>query len=198
MFVMVFMRHYIHTSTVPYQKLIPELKMPVIPGLAWDGTPTKKAPNGSWSTSLLKQRKTQQDLNDFFAYGEYSVRPNSTADYSLEEDVRGPFYFVPSDCLKVKSFQLPLVEMPIIAVVGEWNQATFMMQNYLAELISWQKSDIIGSKIVNELLVTEYGKNATYPDFQFMNFTSRQELFEYTSAENYTFPGGNLGVCYGF
>ena len=44
---------------------------------------------------------------------------------------------VPSDCLKVKSFQLPLVEMPIIAVVGEWNQATYMMQNYLEELISW-------------------------------------------------------------
>ena len=31
-----------------------------------------------------------------------------------------------------------------------------------------------------------------------MNFTSKDELFEYTSAENYTFPGGNLGVCYGF
>ena len=104
MFVMVFMRHYIHTSTVPYQKLIPELKMPIIPGLAWDGDATKKAPDGAWSTSLIKQRKTQKDLNDFFTYGHYAT---ARGDYNLLEDVRGPFYMVPSDCLKVKSFQLP-------------------------------------------------------------------------------------------
>ena len=54
MFVMVFMRHYIHTSAVPYDRLIPGLKMPTIPGLAWDSDATKKAPDGAWSTSLLK------------------------------------------------------------------------------------------------------------------------------------------------
>ena len=40
--------------------------------------------------------------------------------------------------------------------------------------------------------------NSPYPDFTFMNFTSKEELFAYTSAENYTFEGGNLGVCFGF
>jgi len=44
----------------------------------------------------------------------------------------------------------------------------------------------------------EYGKDATYPDFQFKNFTSKEELFEYTSADNYTFTPGLPGVCYGF
>lgn len=43
------------------------------------------------------------------------------------EDVRGPLYMLPENCLITKSFQLPPVEMPIIAVVGEWNTATYMM-----------------------------------------------------------------------
>jgi len=33
-------------------------------------------------------------------------------------DMLGPLYFIPSDCLEANSFQLPAVEMPIIAVVG--------------------------------------------------------------------------------
>lgn len=35
-------------------------------------------------------------------------------------------------------------------------------------------------------------------DFKFMNFKDKAALFEYTSADNYTFTGGNEGVCYGF
>jgi len=45
--------------------------------------------------------------------------------------------------------------------------------------------------------------NATYgttelTKFVFMNFKDKAELFEYTSADNYTFNGGLEGVCYGF
>lgn len=195
MFLMVFMRHQIHTSNIPYGKLIPRLGLPLYPGLAWDSDSTKKAPDGSWSGSTLKQRKIQKEMNDFFTYnGHFTHR----GDYNILEDVEGPYYMLPGDCLKVKSFQLPQVEMPIIAVVGEWNQATYMMKNYLETLIEWQQTSPIGSRVLNEIISKGYGANATYPEFQFMNFTSREELFDYTSADNYTFPGGNAGVCYGF
>jgi hypothetical protein len=45
---------------------------------------------------------------------------------------------------------------------------------------------------------TKFGKQSTYPDFQFKNFTSTEELFAYTKADNYTFTPGLPGVCYGF
>lgn len=57
----------------------------------------------------------------------------------MDEDPRGPLFFVPSQCMKSRSFQEPPVEMPIIAVVGEWNQATTVMANYLEKLISVQE-----------------------------------------------------------
>ena len=71
-----------------------------------------------------------------------------------------------------------------------------MMQNYLETLFEFQQGPI-GGRVIGELLKHAYG-GATYPEWQFMNFTSKEELFEYTSAENYTYPDGNLGVCYGF
>lgn len=44
-----------------------------------------------------------------------------------------------------------------------------------------------------------YGEKASLPEFKvWTNFTSKEALFEYTSADNYTFSGGNEGVCYGF
>ena len=44
-----------------------------------------------------------------------------------------------------------------------------------------------------------YGnENAALPDFEIKYFTSKDELFDYTSAENYSYPGGNLPICYGF
>ena len=73
-----------------------------------------------------------------------------------------------------------------------------MMKNYLETLFEWQTTSAIGSRVLHEIMTKAYGANATYPEFQFKNFTSREELFEYTSADNYTFPGGNAGVCYGF
>ena len=67
-------------------------------------------------------------MNPFFSYNGHTFHGG---EYNLLEDVLGPFYMVPGDCFETKSFALPPVEMPIIAVVGEWNQATYMMQNYL-------------------------------------------------------------------
>lgn len=36
------------------------------------------------------------------------------------------------------------------------------------------------------------------PSFKFQEFENKDKLFEWVSAEDYTFPGGNEGVCYGF
>lgn len=77
----------------------------------------------------------------------------------------GPFYFVPSDCMKMNSFQLPKVEMPIIAVVGdEDNVPNNIMYEYLKELITLQKTN---EDELNRILTKTYGDNAAYPDFRF-------------------------------
>jgi len=189
MLVMVFLRYHIGSSSIPYNLLIEKVKVPSLPGLKWSSKSSKKHPNGSWSNSIVTHRSIGKDLTAYMNYTEYPTKfhyRNPEHQYSLIEDVRGPLYFIPEDCLEVNSFQLPPVEMPIIAVVGEWNQATYMMQNYLETLFDWQKT----SRLIKPFLRID-GKNATYPDFQFMNFTSKDELFAYTSAENYTYPGGN-------
>ena len=31
-----------------------------------------------------------------------------------------------------------------------------------------------------------------------MHFDTKEDLFAYTSADNYTYTDGNEGVCYGF
>ena len=71
----------------------------------------------------------QDDVNDFFEYGSYPIdKPvTSTNAYHLTNDYSGPLYFVPSNCLEINSFQVPKVEMPIIAVVGENNAAQYMV-----------------------------------------------------------------------
>jgi len=43
-----------------------------------------------------------------------------------------------------------------------------------------------------------YGSKGTYPDFQIESFESKDQLFEYTSKDNYTFTDGVVGICYGF
>jgi len=71
----------------------------------------------------------------------YSNYPNATwydegNTYKVNKDPLGPFYFIPQDCLKKYSFQLPKQEMPIIAVVGdEDNVPNNIMYNYLYQLI---------------------------------------------------------------
>lgn len=85
--------------------------------------------------------------------------------------------------------------MPIIAVVGEQNAPTQIMQDYIQSIIDYQTADIDKT---NELLQKAYGSKATYPDFRIQQFTSEEDLFNWTSAENYTFTDGLEGVCYGF
>ena len=135
MFVMVFMRYHIKALKYPYDRIIPGLKMPTYPGLSWESS-TKKAPEGTWYESIKSLKQVDNDVSDFFDYTGYSTHVPKQS-YKANQDIRGPFYFLPSECLKDKSFQLPTVESPIIAVVGEWNKATTMMQNYLQELITF-------------------------------------------------------------
>jgi len=85
--------------------------------------------------------------------------------------------------------------MPIIAVVGEQNTATQMMVKYLSKLFEVQN---LNTKARDEFVTTLYGEKATYPEWQFHNFTSKEDLFSWTSAENYTFTDGLQGVCFGF
>lgn len=62
------------------------------------------------------------DFEQFFKYGSY---PNQTyydltgGHYIIGEDPFGPMFFVPQQCIQKFSFQVPRVESPIIAVVGE-------------------------------------------------------------------------------
>ena len=79
------------------------------------------------------------DYEPFFKYGSY---PNQTyydmfGDYKIGTDPFGPMFFVPQQCIQKFSFQLPRVESPIIAIVGEqpYNEGTVMMQKYLEKLI---------------------------------------------------------------
>lgn len=127
--------------------------------------------------------------------------PNSTyyddgTTYQVNKDFLGPLYFVPSDCMKMNSFQLPKVEMPIIAVVGdEDNVPNNIMMDYLTQLIDLQNDNVIA---VNSFLKLTYGEKAEYPDFQFQRFATKEDLFAYTSNDTYTYNGGNVGICYGF
>ena len=108
---------------------------------------------------------------------------------------------VPSNCLKVKSFQLPKVSMPIIAVVGlkdeegNYNEPTEMMLDYLQTLRQVQE---ISRPKINSVLQGLYGNDAELPFFRFEHFNTTEDLFAYTSADNYTFGDGNVGICYGF
>ena len=81
-------------------------------------------------------------MTPFLAYGEYKPIGSpvvSTANpYNLFADPQGPLAFIPSDCLAVNSYQVPKVDSPIIAVVGEYNVATYMMQSYLYALFELQ------------------------------------------------------------
>lgn len=70
-----------------------------------------------------------------------------------------------------------------------------MMQKYLEKLIEVQSFDPAKR---DEFIEAVYGPKATYPEWKFMNFATKEDLFAWTSADNYTFNAGNEGVCYGF
>ena len=69
-----------------------------------------------------------------------------------------------------------------------------MMKKYLEKLIEVQTNDIY----LELLIKSVYGDKATYPEWKFMNFATKEDLFAWTSADDYTFNAGNEGVCYGF
>ena len=52
--------------------------------------------------------------------------------------------------------------------------------------------------LADEIVKKAYGDKATYPEWQIKHFDSKDDLFAWTSAENYTFTDGLEGVCYGF
>lgn len=86
--------------------------------------------------------------------------------------------------------------MPLIAVVGDDdNEANAIMKDYLKNIIDIQKDS---PSTTSDFLTGLYGDKAEYPDFDFISFASKKDLFDYTSADNYTFAGGNTGICYGF
>lgn len=188
MFLLVILRGVIDTTDANQLDLL-SYRQPTYPAFFYQGTlddSTDPADN-TWSgqESFLP---VGLQLNEFMKYSDY---PNETyyetatnPFYSFASDTKAPIYFLPTNCLKTNSFQLPAVDMPIIAIVG-WNKATAMMQSYLENLIKIQKAN-----------VEKFGLSENYPDFYFKNFTSKDDLFSYTSADTYTYTTD--GVCYGF
>ena len=73
-----------------------------------------------------------------------------------------------------------------------------MMEDYLRNLINWQKG-LFNKGLVENELETLYGdKNTDYPEWEFLHFDTKEDLYAWTSADNYTYEGGLKGVCYGF
>ena len=132
---MVYLRKQVHASSGGQGSLYFE-KTPTFLPLSY----SHRSESWSFLTSLAT---TNRDLTDFFEYASYPWGPmyKNGSNYSMLEDIRGPLYFLPSDCLEARSFALPKQEMPVIAVVGEWNQATKVMHSYLEELIQVQQQE---------------------------------------------------------
>ena len=73
-----------------------------------------------------------------------------------------------------------------------------MMVGYLEELWELQNLD---EAYMNKILEKKYpskNKKAALVDFEIMYFDTKDDLFAWTSADNYTYTDGNAGVCYGF
>lgn len=86
--------------------------------------------------------------------------------------------------------------MPIIAVVGGNNEAQYMMQSYLEALTALQLK--YKPKADSYLKTREDDSEAELPTFKITPFTDKDELFDWISSDDYTYPDGNTGVCYGF
>ena len=87
------------------------------------------------------------------------------------------------------------VDAPVIAVVGDPdNPITAKMTSFLTQLIAIQK------KFIDEEMTPSQRKALgldEYPDFQFMNFSSKADLDTYIS-DPACLTGDYLGVCYGY
>ena len=189
MFLLVILRNVITIETLDFSALL-KVRAPVTPAFMYDST------TNAWVSGKDEFQAKSTELNDFFKYASYPSQQyyKNFSNYNMELDPAGPLAFLPSDCLKINSFQLPRVEMPVIAVVGEMNEATTMMRDYLKTLYDFQVTDPYLQLVIEQL----YGSKATYPEWEFQYFDSQDDLFAWTSAENYTFTDGLKGVCFGF
>ena len=128
MFLMVVLRNVVDIETNDYA-ILSEAKAPLALGLTWNSDASNDSDDyvGAWSADDLSTQSS--NLQDFFLYGSYPAPVDegyykkNDNQYYLANDARGPLAFAPSNCLKEKSFQLPKVEMPIIAIVGESSRA---------------------------------------------------------------------------
>ena len=50
----------------------------------------------------------------------------------------------------------------------------------------------------NWLRIREDDSDAKLPDWKMKTFTDKNELFDWIASDDYTYPGGNEGICYGF
>jgi len=136
MFLMVILRNVITVETLDFSSLL-KVRAPVTPAFTYDKTTSQ------WISSPDELQAKSVELNEFFKYASYPTEKyyKIFPEYDIEMDPAGPLAFLPSDCLKPNSFQLPRVEMPVIAVVGEQNEATLMMRDYLQTLYDYQIAD---------------------------------------------------------
>ena len=141
MYLMVILRGVVDVESVNLDDLI-QVKEATYPGLNWQwndmSTFAADSTYGEWNYESLTLLNTDQ--TDFFKYGGYPITQDYTTDknYNMVSDVLGPWYFLPTDCLKINSFQVPQVASPVIAIVGEVNAAQYMMSSYLETLTGLQ------------------------------------------------------------
>ena len=190
MLIMVFLRCKIEVEDKSFslESMLKDRK-PSYPAFSYSGDLTDDPTDSSWS-GIASTATLSLDLNGFMKYANFpseAFYEEHKTGYEIAEDTKSPLFFIPFQCIKENSYVTPRVASPIIAYIG-YNKATAMMIEYLTGLISFQKTNI-----------DRFPKLApSYPDFEFKQFASKEELFEYTSSEKYPLADGNPGVCYGF
>ena len=140
MYLMVILRGVVDVTTVPMDQLL-AVRQPTFVGATWTWNEPEKETGPDYGTwNFLDYGTINDDVTSFFEYDSYPVLnpTTSTNKYNVLDDKFGPFYFIPSNCLKINSFQVPKVASPIIAVVGPNNKAQYMIKNYLQQLTDLQ------------------------------------------------------------
>jgi hypothetical protein len=127
MLVLVWIRTKITATTPPYTNY-ELLKKPFFPGFEYLG-------GGLWEIGNFLTTSQRQEA--FFNYDNYT---NGTGTYSVSEDINGPLYFMPNNCLNKSSVVVPHVPSLVIAVVGPPNPVQDAVTSYLAELFELQKA----------------------------------------------------------
>ena len=98
---MVFLRWQVHGSEAGQSSLYVSKRSTFL-GLSYSHR------TESWNF-LTAMPSINRDMTDFFKYAGYPIGRiyDDDGDYSLLEDLKGPLYFLPTDCLKANSFALP-------------------------------------------------------------------------------------------